>query len=52
MEQIIANVDCPVIMDEAYMEFARGSGVDPQDLRPLHKLKQVAGSTLALTGKI
>jgi histidinol-phosphate aminotransferase len=51
MEQIIANVDCPVIMDEAYMEFAKGSGVDPQDLRPLNKLKQVAGSTLALTGK-
>ena len=38
-------------MDEAYMEFAKGSGVDPQDLRPLNKLKLVAGSTLALTGK-
>ena len=33
------------------MEFAKGSGVDPQDLRPLNKLKLVAGSTLALTGK-
>ena len=51
MEEIIANVDCPVIMDEAYMEFARGSGVDAQDLRPLSKLKLVAGSTLSLTGK-
>lgn len=29
----------------------KGSGVDPQDLRPLNKLKLVAGSTLALTGK-
>ena len=24
MEKILANVDCPVIMDEAYMEFAEG----------------------------
>jgi histidinol-phosphate aminotransferase len=51
MEKILANVSCPVVMDEAYMEFAKGSGVDPQDLRPLNKLKLVAGSTLALTGK-
>ena len=35
-------------MDEAYMEFAKGSGVDPQDLRPLNKLKLVAGSTLGI----
>lgn len=51
MEKILANVSCPVVMDEAYMEFAKGSGVDPQDLRPLNKLKLVAGSTLALTAK-
>lgn len=51
MEKILANVSCPVVMDEAYMEFAKGSDVDPQDLRPLNKLKLVAGSTLALTGK-
>lgn len=51
MEKILANVSCPVVMDEAYMEFAKGSGVDPQDLRPLNKLKLIAGSTLALTGK-
>ncbi len=51
MEKILASVDCPVIMDEAYMEFAKGKGVDCQDLRPLSKLKLVSGSTLALTGK-
>lgn len=51
MEQILANVDCPVLMDEAYMEFARGEGVDVHDLRPLKTLKTIAGSTLALTGK-
>lgn len=51
MEKIIANVDCPVIMDEAYMEFADGKELPPNDLRPLHKLWLVAGSTLSLIGK-
>jgi len=51
VEQILANVDCPVIVDEAYMEFAKGEGVDPRDLRPLQQLKLVAGSALALLNK-
>ena len=51
IEQIIANVECPIIVDEAYMEFARGEGVDPRDLRPLSQLKLVAGSALALLNK-
>lgn len=51
MEKIIANVDCPVIMDEAYMEFADGKDVPPNDMRPLNKLWLVAGSTLSLLGK-
>ena len=51
MEKILANVDCPVIMDEAYMEFADGKEVDPKDLRPLNKLWLVAGSTLSLLNK-
>ncbi|MCQ2372850.1 MAG: aminotransferase class I/II-fold pyridoxal phosphate-dependent enzyme [Phascolarctobacterium sp.] len=51
MEKIIANVDCPVVMDEAYMEFADGKGVDPNDMRPLDKLWLVAGSTLSLLRK-
>jgi histidinol-phosphate aminotransferase len=51
IEKIIAGVDCPVIVDEAYMEFARGEGVDPRDLRPLSQLKLVAGSALALLNK-
>jgi len=51
MEKIIANVDCPVVMDEAYMEFADGKGVDPNDMRPLNKLWLVAGSTLSLLHK-
>ena len=51
IERIIANVECPVIVDEAYMEFARGEGVDPRDLRPLSQLKLVAGSALALLNK-
>lgn len=51
IEQIIAQAGCPVIIDEAYMEFADGSGVDPQDLRPLHQLKLVAGSALALLNR-
>ncbi|MBQ9698555.1 MAG: histidinol-phosphate aminotransferase family protein [Acidaminococcaceae bacterium] len=51
IEKIIANVSCPIIVDEAYMEFARGEGVDPRDLRPLSQLKLVAGSALALLNK-
>ncbi len=51
MEKILANVSCPVIMDEAYMEFADGKELDPSDLRPLHKLWLVAGSTLSLLGR-
>ena len=51
MEKIIANVDCPVIMDEAYMEFADGKELPPHDMRPLNKIWLVAGSTLSLLGK-
>ena len=51
IEKIIAGVDCPIIIDEAYMEFAGGEGIDPQDLRPLSQLKIVAGSALALLHK-
>lgn len=38
-EKILANVDCPVIMDEAYMEFAGGYEAD------------FAGSTMTLLAK-
>lgn len=51
IEQIISQANCPVIVDEAYMEFADGNGVDPQDLRPLRQLKLVAGSALALLNR-
>lgn len=51
MEKILANVDCPVIMDEAYMEFADGKELAPNDLSPMHKLWLVAGSTLSLVGR-
>lgn len=51
MEKIIANVDCPVIMDEAYMEFADGKELPPNDMRPLNKLWLVAGSTMSLLGR-
>lgn len=51
MEKIIANVKCPVVMDEAYMEFADGKEVPPNDLRPLNKMWLVAGSTLGLLPK-
>ncbi len=51
MEKIVANVTCPVIADEAYMEFASSSEVDPQDHRPLEKLWQVAGSCLSILHK-
>ena len=39
IEKILANVDCPVIMDEAYMEFAGGYEAD------------FAGSTMTLLAK-
>ena len=39
MEKILANVDCPVIMDEAYMEFAGGYDAT------------FAGSTMTLLAK-
>ena len=51
MEKIIANVECPVIMDEAYMEFAGGTELPPNDMRPLNKIWLVAGSTLSLLGR-
>lgn len=51
MEKILANVDCPVVMDEAYMEFADGRDLPPTDMRPLTKVWLVAGSTLSLVGK-
>lgn len=51
MEKIIANVECPIIMDEAYMEFADGKELPPNDMRPLNKIWLVAGSTLSLLGK-
>ena len=51
MEKILANVSCPVIMDEAYMEFADGKELAPNDMRPLNKLWLVAGSTLSLLGR-
>ncbi len=51
MEKIIANVNCPVIMDEAYMEFADGRELPPNDMRPLEKIWLVAGSTLSLINK-
>lgn len=51
MEKILANVSCPVIMDEAYMEFADGKELAENELRPLHKLWLVAGSTLSLLGR-
>lgn len=51
MTKVVANVDCPVVMDEAYMEFAGGTELPPNELRPLHKLWLVAGSTLSLLGR-
>ncbi len=51
MEKILANVDCPVVMDEAYMEFADGKDLPPSDMRPLNKIWLVAGSTLSLVGR-
>lgn len=51
MERIVASVNCPVLVDEAYMEFADGRDVPPTDMRPLNKLWLVAGSTLSLVGQ-
>lgn len=51
VERIIASVPCPVLVDEAYMEFADGRDVPPTDMRPLNKLWLVAGSTLSLVGQ-
>ena len=51
VERIISNVSCPVLADEAYMEFADGRDVPPTDMRPLNKLWLVAGSTLSLVGQ-
>ena len=51
IERIAANVDCPVLLDEAYIEFADGSEVPPGDMRPLNKLWLVAGSGICLLPK-
>ena len=40
MEKIIRNVDCPVIMDEAYLEFAVEEG-DPRKLSTMDLVKEV-----------
>lgn len=50
VEKIIGAVQCPVIVDEAYMEFADGKDVPLLDMRPLDKVWLVAGSTLSLIG--
>ncbi len=50
VEKIIGAVQCPVIVDEAYMEFADGKDVPPLDMRPLSKVWLIAGSTLSLVG--
>lgn len=51
IEKIAANVDCPVLLDEAYIEYADGSEVPPGDMRPLNKLWLVAGSGVCLLPK-
>ena len=51
VEKIISNIECPILVDEAYMEFADGSEVPPGDMRPLQKLWLVAGSALCLLPK-
>lgn len=51
IEKIVSNVDCPVLLDEAYIEFADGSEVPPGDMRPLNKLWLVAGSGICLLPK-
>lgn len=40
MEKIIRNVECPVIMDEAYLEFAVEEG-DPRQLSTMDLVKEV-----------
>lgn len=51
IEKIIAAAECPVVVDEAYMEFADGKEVDRFDLRPLNKIWLVAGSVLIFNNK-
>lgn len=51
IEKVIGNVDCTVLLDEAYIEFADGSEVPPGDMRPLNKLWLVAGSGISLLPK-
>lgn len=51
IEKIIAAAECPVVVDEAYMEFAEGKEVDRFDLRPLNKIWLVAGSVLTFNNK-
>lgn len=51
IEKIIAAAACPVVVDEAYMEFAGGKEVDRFDLRPLNKIWLVAGSVLTFNNK-
>lgn len=51
VERIIASVKCPVVVDEACMEFAGGRDVDSLDMRPLNKIWLVAGSVLTISGK-
>lgn len=51
VEKIIAAVNCPVVVDEACMEFAGGRDVDSLDMRPLNKIWLVAGSVLTISNK-
>ncbi len=51
IEKILAGVECPVVIDEAYMEFAGGKDMPPHDMRPLNKIWLVAGSALSLLGR-
>lgn len=51
VEKILANVSCPVVVDETYIEFAEGNEIDALDLRPLNKIWLVAGSVLTLQGR-
>lgn len=51
IEKVVSNVECPILLDEAYIEFADGSEVPPGDMRPLNKLWLVAGSGISLLPK-
>lgn len=51
VERIISGADCPVVVDEAYMEFADAKEVPPDDMRPLRKLWLIAGSAIGLLPK-